>query len=295
MNDPFVSIMIPTYNQARYLGKTIESCLEQDYPNLEVVVSDDASTDETAEVVGKYLGDVRLKYVRNEKNVGRVGNYRSLLFNHARGDWVLNVDGDDYLCSPGFISESMEIVKDNAGLVAVYANQFDYYEWDGSFSRKTPDRMAEGVHGGGEILWGVALGKVGLYHLTTLYDARLARDIDFYSKDIISSDWESLYRLLSLGKVYKLNRHVGVWRHHGANETAKLHVGALLENGILYSSVYSFARRNCFRYAVFWYLLCMVGYSWKLIKLSIIRRDARLLVKIVHEQLAAILRSIVRG
>jgi glycosyltransferase involved in cell wall biosynthesis len=64
--------MIPTYNQAKYISKAIESALNIDYPNIEVIVSDDCSTDNTEEVVSKYLSDDRFKYIKNEKNLGRV-------------------------------------------------------------------------------------------------------------------------------------------------------------------------------------------------------------------------------
>ena len=61
-----VTIMIPTYNQAKYISKAIESALSIDYSNIEVIVSDDCSSDNTEEVVSKYLSDNRYKYIKNE-------------------------------------------------------------------------------------------------------------------------------------------------------------------------------------------------------------------------------------
>ncbi len=58
-----ITIMIPTYNQAKYISKAIESALSIDYQNLEVIVSDDCSTDNTKEVVSKYLADKRFQYI----------------------------------------------------------------------------------------------------------------------------------------------------------------------------------------------------------------------------------------
>ena len=70
-----VSIAITVYNQAHYIGQAVESALAQDYPNLEVVVSDNHSTDPIEEVMGRYTSDPRLKYFRNETNMGMIGNF----------------------------------------------------------------------------------------------------------------------------------------------------------------------------------------------------------------------------
>ena len=56
---PLVSIVTPTYNQAKYLTETIEKVLAQDYPNIEYIVLDDGSTDETPEILKKYSGKIR--------------------------------------------------------------------------------------------------------------------------------------------------------------------------------------------------------------------------------------------
>ena len=89
-----VTIMIPTYNQAGFIRDAIDSALAQNYPELEVIVCDDASSDETYQVVAS-IQDRRLKYIRNPINLGRTNNYKNLLHNHAIGDFVVNLDGDD--------------------------------------------------------------------------------------------------------------------------------------------------------------------------------------------------------
>ncbi len=61
--NPSVSILIPTYNRASLLDKAVKSALEQNYPNLTVIVSDDASTDNTTDIIAKYLKDTRLTLI----------------------------------------------------------------------------------------------------------------------------------------------------------------------------------------------------------------------------------------
>ena len=88
---PLVSIMIPTFNQAQFVGDAIESIISQTYDNLEIIVLDDHSQDSTEKVVKGY-DDERIRYIKNEENLGRVNNYRNGLYNHAKGEWVLVED-----------------------------------------------------------------------------------------------------------------------------------------------------------------------------------------------------------
>lgn len=75
MNAPLVSVVIPTYQRAHTLGRAIDSALAQTYEPLEVVVSDNASSDGTAELLRKYANDSRVTIVRHSHNVGPVANW----------------------------------------------------------------------------------------------------------------------------------------------------------------------------------------------------------------------------
>ncbi|MEI8040395.1 MAG: glycosyltransferase [Verrucomicrobiota bacterium] len=89
-----VSIIIPAYNQARYLPQAIESALGQSGGNVEVIVVDDGSTDETPEVIGRYLADPRFKSVR-QPNTGLPGA-RNRGIAESAGDYLCFLDSDDY-------------------------------------------------------------------------------------------------------------------------------------------------------------------------------------------------------
>lgn len=96
-NTPLVSICIPTYNGARWLGEALESALAQSYSPLEILVADDASTDDTLALARSY-SDPRLRIVAGEQNRGLVGNWnRSVEL--ARGEWVKFLFQDDLLRS----------------------------------------------------------------------------------------------------------------------------------------------------------------------------------------------------
>ena len=65
-----VSIIMPSYNTARFIEETVSSVLSQTYQNWELIIVDDCSTDNTDEVIGKFLSDERIIYIKNEKNSG---------------------------------------------------------------------------------------------------------------------------------------------------------------------------------------------------------------------------------
>ena len=118
---PKVSIQIPTYNQKVFIVKAIESCLMQDYENLEINIADDNSTDNSYMVIEPFLKDARVNYYKNNQNIGRVKNYRKALYEYATGEWVINLDGDDYFTDSGFVSKAIEdITKDGNEHVLVY-------------------------------------------------------------------------------------------------------------------------------------------------------------------------------
>jgi glycosyltransferase involved in cell wall biosynthesis len=88
-----VSIIIPTYNYAGFLHRAIQSCLNQSYKPVEIIVIDDGSTDNTKEIVQSY-GD-KIVYIRQE-NSG-VSSARNSGLEHAAGDFIAFLDADDYL------------------------------------------------------------------------------------------------------------------------------------------------------------------------------------------------------
>lgn len=93
--NPLVSIIIDNYNYARYVGDAIESALAQTYRNIEVVVVDDGSTDDSREVIDKYSERVKRVYKKN----GGQGSAFNAGFHESRGGVVILLDSDDVLLS----------------------------------------------------------------------------------------------------------------------------------------------------------------------------------------------------
>jgi glycosyltransferase involved in cell wall biosynthesis len=125
MKYPLVSILISTYNSERFIKGAIDSALAQTWPNFEVVVIDDASTDHTREIITAYKDD-RIRYIRQEKNIGILLT-RNNLFKEARGDFFTFLDSDDrYL--PDKIKEEAEFLLVHPDYTAVYCDMRCFFE-----------------------------------------------------------------------------------------------------------------------------------------------------------------------
>jgi glycosyltransferase involved in cell wall biosynthesis len=94
--DPLISVVMPTYNRADSLERAIQSVLGQTYRNIDVIVVDDGSTDNTSEILRKFTKDSRLRVIRHEKNKG-VCAAKNTGFDNIRGEWFFITDSDDEL------------------------------------------------------------------------------------------------------------------------------------------------------------------------------------------------------
>lgn len=101
MNNPKLSILIPTYNGASLIGPTVESVLAQSFEDYEIIIGDDCSTDNTGEVV-RMLQTSSIRYFRNPRNLG-YGNNLNACFEKARGEIIFLLGHDDILLKDALV------------------------------------------------------------------------------------------------------------------------------------------------------------------------------------------------
>lgn len=123
-NDALISVVIPTYNYARFLGAMVQSALSQTYRHIEVIVVDDGSTDDTAEVVRRFLSDSRVR-VHIQENQGCI-RAMNKGFELSTGGFVAFCGSDD-LWHPGHLQQLMEGFRQHpqAGLIFDNGEYFD--------------------------------------------------------------------------------------------------------------------------------------------------------------------------
>ncbi|HEY9179707.1 MAG TPA: glycosyltransferase, partial [Candidatus Baltobacteraceae bacterium] len=124
---PLVTTIITSYNYARFLPAAIESALEQDYPNHEVLILDNCSTDNSREIIERYTADARVRAIFNESNLGLIGNYNRGL-EQASGTYIVLLSADD-LFFPGHLRRSIEYYRSNPQTDLMYT---PYYIIDAS-------------------------------------------------------------------------------------------------------------------------------------------------------------------
>jgi glycosyltransferase involved in cell wall biosynthesis len=107
-NEPFLSVVIPTYNRAAMLKRCIDSVLAAKSNDIEVLVSDNCSPDATQDTLRAY-NDPRLRFWRNAQNLGAPGNILEL-WRQARGHWIFCLADDDFVLPAG-LDETIEILK----------------------------------------------------------------------------------------------------------------------------------------------------------------------------------------
>ena len=108
---PLVSVVIPAYNAARWLPDTIGSVLNQTYPNVEIIVVDDCSTDNTYDIVSKYP---MIKYLKNSVNMGEcISSGRG--FDSASGYYICRLSADDMYANSDKIKHQVEALENSGG------------------------------------------------------------------------------------------------------------------------------------------------------------------------------------
>ena len=192
---PRVSVVIPTYNRAALLIEAVESVLRQSYDDLEVVVCDDGSTDDTAERVRAF--GPRVHYI-GLAHTGRPGSPRNRGIEAARGELIAFLDDDD-LWEPDKLARQIELM-DRDGLSLVYTDRRLMFS-DGSRSDPvatpapaSPDRLLEMVLQGQFPFLCTALVRRSLLRQVNGFDETLetGEDLDL---------WLRLGRVVRAGRV----------------------------------------------------------------------------------------------
>jgi glycosyltransferase involved in cell wall biosynthesis len=230
-----VTVTIPTYNRSVLLKVSLKSVLAQDYPDFQVVILDNASSDDTEAVVRSFA-DSRITYVRNKTNIGLFRNWNLAI--ELNSSPYLSILADDDVMLPGFIRESVLVLEKHtraalsvarARTIGINGAPIDVN------ARYVPDFMPEGIVDGLEFLHRIVAGHKWIIHFSSvmLRSSALALVGPFdipHSKDTF--DFNLCLRLAAQFDIVFIPKDLCKLRAHPGQES-KLHYDSDMGTGAL--------------------------------------------------------------
>jgi glycosyltransferase involved in cell wall biosynthesis len=228
-SDPLVTIAVPTFNRAHLVRECVHIALAQTYPNFEVLVSDNASTDATPEVL-RGIDDPRLRVVRQDTNIGLIPNWNACLA-QARGEYILFLPDDDRI-APWLLDRCMALVRRAPGIPIVFALGDTCVAAEGRVEPaiRNPN-MTTGVYDGVDILLEYLGGRVAAQGCTILMRTESLRAAGGFPLGWPhAADLVRHLTLLLDGEAGFVNESCGAYVVHGATETHKLDVESRVDD-----------------------------------------------------------------
>lgn len=199
MNTEKVSIVLPTYNGAKYIRQSIDSCLNQTFKNIEIIVVDDGSTDMTPQIIQSYE-DKRIKYIRHEKNKGLPEALNTGFANTTGGYFTWTSDDNFYVKEA--IEKMLSFLKEKK-CSFVYC---DYYLIkNNNFSQRSLFRLPDHVD----------LGNMNHIGPCFLYSRKVKEIIGDYDPEVLlSEDYDYWIRVSKQFSMYHLKEPLYYFRMH---------------------------------------------------------------------------------
>jgi glycosyltransferase involved in cell wall biosynthesis len=219
MSEPRVSIGLPVYNGERYLAGAIESLLNQQYSDFELIISDNASGDGTPDICHSYAAkDARIRYSRNAVNIGSAPNYRRV-FELARGSLFKWVSHDDWYY-PQLVQRCVEVFDRAPSSVVLVYPLCELIDEDGVVFGRPPDRVATTDDSPrrrfAHVLKHVsyAYPVYGLIRTECLRRTRLTGRVAYWDESLLAE-------LALYGQILEVSEVLTQQRSHGGNAVAR--------------------------------------------------------------------------
>jgi len=223
MDKNLISIIIITYNRAGFISEAIESALGQSFFDWELIVIDDASEDDTREIVEEYIvRDSRIKYFRNDGHL-RISKSRNKALGSARGEYVAVLDSDDVWSDRDKLKKQYGFLEGNKDYVLIGGGVIVIDEY-GKETRRYFNRESD------ENIRGKILFQNQFAHSSVMFRREAALKAGGYDENLnIGEDYDLWLKLGTLGKMANIKEHLLKYRVHGGNVTLK-RVEALKNN-----------------------------------------------------------------
>jgi glycosyltransferase involved in cell wall biosynthesis len=221
MSTPDISIIVPTFNRAQLLPKALNTCLAQCHQNIEIIISDNCSTDATFDAVEPFLKDPRVKYYRNASNLGMMGNWKKCIYERCNAKWFLLMSDDDYFTDPDYLSLAWDAISMHKPKL-VYAGGRIVDIISGNTTNL--DLPFSGLVRGIDVFKSRGTVRPQDFILSNVvFNRQAVMDFNFPRNPFnLSSDSELFLTLCLEGNVYAVPRRVMDYTLHGENFVSKI-------------------------------------------------------------------------
>ncbi len=177
MEKPLISVIVPVYNVKQYLRRCVDSILKQTYENIEIVLIDDGSTDESGAICDRYAQkDVRVKVIHKEN--GGLSDARNKGMQEARGEYFAFVDSDDYIAKD-YMAYLFELIVENKAQISLCG----YLKFDNN-RKIIPKREKSNVR---------KKRRTGVNNIAQVYPSEEANFHLLYQNGMVTSAWGKLF------------------------------------------------------------------------------------------------------
>lgn len=218
---PLVSILIPAYNSQGYIREALDSALSQTYKNIEIIVHDDASTDDTPKILKQYK-DKRLRVITTKMNHGMVGGWNYIL-TRAKGKYIKFLASDDML-SPDCVSKMVSVAESVSNLALVTCKRElidDIGSAKGFLKFSSRNIVVDGIEHARWTLTTLTENKIG-EPTSVLLPRKLIKHAGYFDKNLHNLvDLECWLRLLQFGDLAYINEPLCSFRIHSATSTSR--------------------------------------------------------------------------
>jgi len=217
---PLVSVILPTYNGAKYIKETLESVINQTHKNLEIIIIDDCSTDDTVKIITSFT-DTRIKFYQNETNLGIAENTNKAL-NYATGEFIMMQDHDD-ISSPYRAEGILKILLEHKDVTGCGTDAYHLDTRHNKLVVNILDISEPVIAMDNEDIAITYLFDTIIFHPTIMYRASILKSMykPYSSEFQVSSDSGFYIRLHNLGtKWYLLKNKYISYRTHSTNTSS---------------------------------------------------------------------------
>lgn len=226
-NEPLVSILIPSYNAEKTIKKCIECCINQTYKNIEIVIIDDCSIDDTVKIIESFK-DTKIEFIKNKCNLGMSGNWNECI-KHANGEYIQFLHCDDVIKN-NCIEEKMKCITKNNNINMVFCDTEIINENNKAIFKRhycNNDAIFDGYK-----LAHKSFKQANIFGepSNVLFKKNILEKTGVFSNTKYSTDWEMWLKISCFGNVGYVNQYLTQYRISSTNLTSSFNISNILDD-----------------------------------------------------------------